>query len=358
MKNPVVIAESWSYVCNIQAFVEKSDTCYYFYLWINPESDHPKIKSCWICNRVKAPSRVNTKIMKKGIAPIMPAAYISHDKRGMELDEKKLSIVWFEEGDSAALLYEDNPICVIPGWSGYNGFHGYSKYAAGIGPFAWEMTGAMETLTKRIQKSKAFWNYFDTNFWGDIQQMHMCVLEQFFGKHERYYAIDGGKFPPKALISGCKQDIIYGITAGVSLIPMPTVEQYFEDDAENFRRIELGIAVTKSHRQLAESMYSALSGLASIPWKEITFFAHGHTVPFHNINGFSALLFINPKFVPELEQPSYNQCMNEDINLLWLVPITQEEYDFVRTHDVHELLQKAIDIFRLHIFDGQKKFIL
>lgn len=37
MENEVIV-ESCSPVCNIQAFVEKSDKNYYFYLWIDPEN--------------------------------------------------------------------------------------------------------------------------------------------------------------------------------------------------------------------------------------------------------------------------------------------------------------------------------
>ena len=58
-----IIIEEWSPVCNIQAFVEKSDNAYYFYLWINPESEEPELRSCWICNRVKATKTVDYQSM-------------------------------------------------------------------------------------------------------------------------------------------------------------------------------------------------------------------------------------------------------------------------------------------------------
>ncbi len=70
-----------------------------------------------------------------------------------------MSIVWFEEGDAAALLEGDTLLCVIPGWSGYQGFHGYSRYAIGTGPCAWELAQAEEVLGKRVAKSRAFWDF-------------------------------------------------------------------------------------------------------------------------------------------------------------------------------------------------------
>ncbi len=62
---PEIIVESWSPVCNIQAFVEKNDTCYYLYLWGNPSSDNPQIKTCWIANRKKSPKEMDLEAMRR-----------------------------------------------------------------------------------------------------------------------------------------------------------------------------------------------------------------------------------------------------------------------------------------------------
>lgn len=357
IKEPEVILENWSPVCNMQAFVEKNPTSYYLYLWINPSSQEPEIRTCWICNRVAAPEGLDKQAMGNGMAPAMPAEYVAHETEGMELEPESLSFVWFEEGDAVALLCDGEVICVIPGWSGYNGFCGYSKYAKGTGSYAWELDSAMEVLTKRVDKCKGFWDYFEGNYWPEVQKMHMDALEQFFGKYEKYFSIDGGNFPPKALVTGNTEETAYAITAGVSLIPMPKVEQYFEEDSDNNRRIELGLATTIQHKPLCEHMGGAISSISTMPWRELTFLAHGHTVPYHNIAGFAAILFLNPKEVPELEIPCYARCMGDEINLLWLVPITEEEYKFVMEHGIAELLGKVQDKSRLHVFDGRSKFI-
>lgn len=356
VEEPEVVLESWSPVCDIQAFVEKSATCYYLYLWMKPSSPSPQLKSCWICNRVAAPDELDVKAMESGNAPLMPKEFVAHPLEGMELEIDKLSVVWFEEGDAVALLSDMDVICVIPGWGGCNGFHGYSIYANGPGPYAWEMVGAKETLTARTKKSNSFWDFFEHDYWSDVQKMHMDALEEFFGVHEKYFAIDGGKFPPKALILGTRESTSYAVTAGVSLIPMPVVEQYFQEETNHNRRIELGFAATVEHKSLCEHMGGAISNIAMIPWREITFLAHGHTVPYRNINGFEALLFLNPKEVPGLEMPIYDRFMGDDINLLWIVPITQEEYEFVMENGVSELLTKSENKSRLHIFDGNNKF--
>ncbi len=354
---PELIVDSWSPVCDIQAFVEKSNTCYYFYLWIRPMSNNPTVKACWICNRKKAPKTLDADSMKGGNAPMMPAEFVAHDINGMELDEDKLEIVWFAEGDAASLLYEGELICVIPGWAdAERRFFGYSKYAKGTGNYAWELNNAEPVLMDRTQKSKQVWAYYETDFWPAVQEMHLKALEQFFGTHEKYFAIDGEKFPPRALVTGTRDGKAYGITAGVSLIPMPQVEQYVED-VEKHRRIELGMAVTEAHKPLIEHMGPVISSLASFMWHEITFFAHGHTIPIKNIKGFEALLFLNPKMVPGVEQPEYPEFQGDEISLLWLIPITAQEYQTAMEKGSAELLSRAEDLQNVHVFDGKPKFM-
>ena len=354
---PEIIIESNSPVTDIQAFVEKSDTSYYFYLWGNPAGEQKFFKSCWICNRKKAPKTLDTEAMKQGRAPMMPEEYVAHDLKGMELDADKLEIVWFAEGDGASLLGDGKLLCVIPGWADVEKrFFGYCRYAKGTGNYAWELAQAEATLMNRTQSNQAFWKYFDTDFWPEVQTAHMEALEQFFGKHERYFAIDGGKFPPKALVSGTREGVVYGITAGVSLIPMPKVEQYVEE-VNKHHRIELGFATIEQYRSLCDFFYSTMSSLAAYPWKEITFFAHGHTVPYRGIKGFEALLFINPRMIPELEQPAYKDFVDDDMSLLWLMPITAQEYELAVNEGSEALIKCATDLKRVHIFEGKPKFI-
>lgn len=323
-----IILEEWSPVCNIQAFVEKTDKTYYFYLWINPESEEPEIRSCWICNRVEAPQEVDVTEFGNGQAPRMPVDYVAHDKKGIDLDEDLLEILWFEEGDAAALLSDNKILAVIPCFSGYNGFDGYSFFAEGTGPFAWEMKHAYKHFEEKVAFSKKFWNYFDTQYWSQVQESHLKTLENFFGTHEKYYAIDGGNFPPKALITGRKNGVIYGITAGVSMIPMPKVEMSYKDNYTEYRRMELGFACTEEREQLMKSMLKTISGLTNLPWRELTFLGHGHTIPISNIEGYQYILFLNAN---EMQQsaPKYDTFWSERINLLWLKLIKEEEYQRV-----------------------------
>lgn len=356
MSEPVVIAESWSPCCPIQAFVEESDTCCYFYLWVHPGTENAYMKSCWICNVGKAPDKIDIDAMKGGIAPAMPVEYVKHDVEGIRLNRDKLSIVWFEEGDAAALLEGDTLLCVIPGWSGYQGFSGYSRYALGTAPYAWELVQAEEVLGARVAKSREFWNYFEGNYWGDVQQMHMEVLEDFFGKYDQYFAIDGGKFPPKALISGSRDGVHYGITAGVSLLPMPQVEQYFQEETPDFRRIELGFAAAETQKDICMKMYSYLSLISCIPWREISFLGHGHTIPCEAIEGFSAVWLLDSRLLPQIAAPVYPDFMGDKINLLWAVPIKEDEFRKLKAIGTEEALKLLEGCLKeLPVFGGAGK---
>ena len=44
MEENEVLIEEWSPVTNIQAFVEKSEKNYFFYLWVNPGSEESEIR--------------------------------------------------------------------------------------------------------------------------------------------------------------------------------------------------------------------------------------------------------------------------------------------------------------------------
>lgn len=363
-----VILKSRSLVSDVEAFVERTASCYYLYLWFNPLSKEPKIKACWICNRRKAPQEVDLDEMGNGKAPMMPAEFVAHNPNGIELDEKSLSIVWFEEGTSAALLSGEEILCAIPEWGGYKNFHGYAKYAKGTGPFAWEMTNALSNLTGRVQSAKKLWTFFtkpeNERSWMMAQRAEIL---KFITTHENDFDITfrpnqqawDPTFPKKVVVSGSRDGVVYGITAGVSLAAMPAVEMHGGGDARDTRRMELGFAAAEEFRQICRPMYGNLCMYSNFPWDQLTFLAHGHTIPFRNLSGFAAVLFVNPRFAEELESPLCSRFLDGGaVNLLWVVPITQEEYDYAVKNSSEELLKRAKDPSRIHIFDGKAKFIV
>lgn len=355
MDNSVILLESSSPVCSIQAFVEETDKNCYLYLWFFPGTDKAFIKSCWICNTDKAPDALDVDAMKNGIAPSMPREHVLHDADGIQLDKESLELVWFEEGDGAALLQGEELICVIPGWAGYKGFKGYSAYAAGTTPLAWELTQAFPRFMERVERSRNYWAGFDLDgdYWNAAQKHYLKALTDFYGNYQKYYAIDNGEFPPKALVMGEKNGICYCTTIGMSLLAMPQVEQYFENP-NDFRRIELGYAVVKEYEGSMQMMLSYLSALTSIPWREISFLGHGHTIPFQGIKGYSAVWLLNAELLENIDTPKFEKLQSDPVNLLWLVPLKEEEYAWIKEHDSEETLRHCKKTHgELIVFDGR-----
>lgn len=359
-KEPVILAESWSPICNIQAFVEKTEESVYFYLWVNPNTENAAAHACWVCNLKKAPRELDREKMCQGKAPMMPAPNCTQPQGRSAPQSEDLEIVWFEEGDAAALLECGKLLAVIPGWSGYNDFHGYSRDAVGMGPLAWELKPAEEVLALRVEKSRDFWRYCEGEYWPGIQQQGLEALEAFCGPYEKYYAIDGGKFPPKALVTARKDDKHYAFTVGAGVFPMPRIESYYQDETENFRRIELAFA---AGADLAEEEWMAMLGYLSaqsgFPWQMLTWLGHGHTLPCNKIPGFEAVMFLNTALLEATPAPDLPDIRGERVNLLWVVPLTGKEYEFAKQSDTcQELLEKyAGTPEMLPVFEGKPKFI-
>ena len=361
-KSPRVLLESWSPVCNIQAFAEESDTCIYFYLWRDPNTDHPQVKSCWVCNTVPAPEDLDRAAMTAGNAPCMPRASCAHAPGGIHPDPDALSIVWLEEGDGAALLENGKILAFIPGWTwNNNGFPGYARHAVGTSALAWELTQAEPVLAPRVERSAAYWQTMENGYWRPLQEGALAAMEAFFGPHEKYFAIDGGKFPSKALVTGRKAGTRYAFTLGTSALCQPVVEQYHREDAGSYRRIELAFAAREDFPE--EDWMKVLGlfpGISGYPWREITWLGHGHTLllPPDRLPGFAAFLLLDARELPGVPAPALPPVMGEPVTLLWCVPITQAEYDLAIQTNEPVILEKYRGAPEdLVVFDRTPKFL-
>ena len=132
------------------------------------------------------------------------------------------------------------------------------------------------------------------------------------------------------------------------MIPMPNVDMTYEDDYTDYRRMELGFACDERHEALLKPFFSTMSGLAAYPWEYLTFFGHGHTIPYKNIKGIDYLLFLNDRLLQTTDAPKYDRFMGDAVNLLWLVPIKQEEKDFIEKNGIDAYLNGK-DLSQIHI---------
>ena len=122
--------------------------------------DGKTVAASWVANHREAPQHADLARLNAGQVPAMPSGRTRHPRGRPALDPKSLQVVWFEEGDGAALLEDGRPLCVIPGWSDIDrGVPGYSREAIGRSPFAFALDDEIEDLGPRIQQAQAFWDW-------------------------------------------------------------------------------------------------------------------------------------------------------------------------------------------------------
>ncbi|OWW25696.1 hypothetical protein B4Q04_08820 [Zobellia sp. OII3] len=352
-----VLIEEASPSCPIKAFVEQDNRVVYFYLW-GDEKTNFGVKSCWVRNLKKAPAKLEEKLMDKGIPPMLPEQFCKFKEGQGKLDPNDLEIIWTEEGDAASLLANGEVIAIIPSWGGKNGFYGYARDCIGQGDFAWELTKSNEFLD-RIQQSKAYWDSWgnELNPFQIQQPLILGTYDESFGKHDKYYAIDGNEWPPKGLYLRAGESKTVFATVGLSLVPMPLVEMYFEDRFES-NRIELGIILNSvfSDDELQE-MARWISAQSSIPWDHITFLGEGHTINFMRFNSsiFNFVWLTNRLDI--LPKPELEDYRGSKINFLWMVPISERERKEIMDNGSDSVIEKFNELGK-DIFSLQRKEIV
>lgn len=353
IEKPKVILESRSPSCPITAIAEQDNRTVYFYLF----GDHEDfgVKSCWVRNLTVAPEELETKLMEKGVPPMLTKEFCAFPEGQDKLVEKNLEIVWLEEGDGAALLENGEILCIIPGWGGDGGFYGYARDCKGEGHFAWELSEDNE-LHKRVDSAIADLKEWDKeiNPFQVLQPEILNGYDELFGKSEKYYAIDNSEWPPKGLyVFEGTEKIVLG-TVAVSLRPQPKIEMYHENPSK-VNRIELGVILKSglSNDQI-QSVASIVSGITAIPWDYITFLAEGHTVGFNT--GVSekfkyAVLTNKLKVLPKV---NFTAFYNSDILFLWMVPISEAELDVMKESGSETVLNK-LDSIGEEIFNLERE---
>jgi hypothetical protein len=337
-----ILLEAISPNGNIQAVVEDNGKTVYFYLSGAPDTGFGA-RACWVRNLRKAPREFDAKDMKRGNPPMLPRDHCSHSQGATPLTPEELDIVWFEEGDSAALLSGSEVLSVIPSWSGSGGFHGYARDCIGQSPVCWELSTSHENaLFERIAQAQEFWDSWATEKdpWPSIQSSMCAAIESQIGAYSRYYAIDAGHWPPKAMLRIDLPEAVVLVTIGVSIRPQPGVEMH-TDKPEKLRRIELGMCLSNRFSDAdIEAIAQYMSGQASLPWDQYTWLAEYHTItsdaipPTKHENYPAVLLLSHPQGSPSVQLPEYR---GDPVNLLWMVPITDKERQFAVENGGEEL---------------------
>lgn len=309
---------------NIKAVVEVSGGACYLYLVGAPETGFGT-RSVWVRNLAAAPEALDVEGMRRGEAPLNPRAH-TRDPRGARAPRASdLRVVWLPEGNGAALYERESPIAIIPPWSGIDGFHGYASACVGDGPVAWEMPRD-QALLERFRDAERYWAAWDDEeLWGRASDELIERIESALGPHSNYYAIDGGEWPPKALLRIPHRDAIVLVTVGVSLLPQPNVE-LSTDDWRAFRRIELGAVLPRRWPDDAIKRFGAyLSAQSRLPWRSYTWLGPTHTIPcdaWHDPRFTAALLLRDHPAAPRF-QPG--EQFGDPVRVVWFLAITEAE---------------------------------
>ncbi len=324
---------------NLQAVVEATEGVVYMYLWSGGEIDFAT-KTVWVRNLDQAPESLDVNAMKEGLPPLNPASSCRHPL-GMDAPSSEdLSVIWLPEGNGVALYERNEILAIIPPWSGQQGFSGYARDQIGEGPLAWELRPDNQ-LHQRFDEAQAYWNdWDDSEFWVSIRDPLMKQAEEVLGQHEKYYAIDGGEWPPKALLRISTDHGTALVTIGVSLVPQPNVE-LSTDNPEPYRRIELAVLLPPDWSDEEIMKFGAnLSGNSTHPWQSYTWLGPGHTITFpgwRNPKFDSALLVYDH---PQIERFPLGPVLGDPVNILWYLPITRQERDLATEKGSQTLLKQ------------------
>lgn len=345
MSQPEILIEEVSPNGNVFAIVEQTESCCYFYLH-GHESTSFGVKSCWVRNFNAAPEQLDVSSMRSGESPMLPRSHCRHPNGASKFGKSELNVIWAEEGDAAALTHNEELVAVIPSWSGTKGFHGYARDCISESPLCWEL-GTPETNVQfaRYERASKFWRLWseDQNPWPRLRDELCGSLERAFGRHSNYYAIDGGNWPPKAILRIPAPGRVVLATIGVSIRPQPKVEMHYEDPSSH-RRIELGIGLDASLSDDAIKKFASyISAQSNLPWSNFTFLGHGHTIPSDIAAELSGgclpfvLLVKTSLGSPAVGLPRFQ---DDPASLLWMIPISERERQFAEANGSSELVSR------------------
>lgn len=327
---------------NLDAIVERDSRTVYFYL--NGPAPFG-MRACWVRNLVPGPLALNPAEMQAGIPPVLPRLHCHSNQPGPIPSLDQLRIVWFTEGNGAALLEQGELLAVIPPWSGLDGFHGYARDCASENEICWPLPDTPALKERVTQAAKAWEAWLTERPFSKLQPQQLLRYEQRFGPSDQYFAIDGEKFPPRGLGVFRDTRAVTLATVGMSLAPQPNVELAVENPVAQ-RRIELALRVplvegTPWESGLLRRLAGQLSGLAAMPWKQWTWFGQQHTCefPFDQLRQQAVFIrsgsWLKTKTAGDWELP---RAFDEPASLLFVVPLTAAQFAAVQAQGLSSRL--------------------
>lgn len=348
-KVKVILAEVSNWLESRTAVVEHVNDCIYVYN--HNHNDREDFRALWLCNTSQKDCTAQSIVddMKSGNQPYLPHEFSNDKTLIVDFDnEEDWEVQWGLDQNSLSVFYKESLIAVMPEWSGYKGFNGYSVGVSKENDLAWPLLDSNEQVT-RVFEERAFLENWNDQTWPQFQGKILDIYKEFIKGEARYFAADEGKWPPLGLNYLKVNNRQFWSTVGMSLLPMPQFGMS-HDDPSTFRNIELAILLETTEDTMTLGCY--LSAQAKYPWYYGTHFDHGHTIPCRELRDCSSdmtsmLIVSRAKFLPKVELES----LNNNSRLLFMIPIYQSEQIFTEKYGSSELLklfeESGTDLFSL-----------
>lgn len=340
---PEVLMQQTSPYGTRRASVLRGDGDIYLYLE-DMVGAAPRTKSAvWVANHEAAPTD-SLVTAPPGTPARMAVGGTSHPG-GCPPLAADVALVWFEEGDGVAMIDGGGVIAAVPGWAGRDGFYGYSRYAVGQSPLAWELGGeALRALEQKVTESRDFWVWRLGRAWPEIRATGLAHLEDRIGPQEAVWPVGNEAFPEIIATRHhlSDQDVWITATTGLSAQRMAGVDEFL-DDADEAARIELVIARSAPDPAGPE----LLAALATVPFGRCTWLGEGHTIggtvgayPAFGADKAAILLTEHPPVGdgPELPDLSGLSRRSTPVHYLWVMVIDEATFNVARGRDARAAL--------------------
>jgi len=335
------------------AILEYENNCIYIYSY--PHNDKSLIaKSLWVANtkkRIFSKSSI-TADAKKGLQPYMPKKLCNNAGFIKDYNNKEnWFLQWGLDQNSIAVYFKNKIITILPEWSGLDGFYGYSLGCNETTALAWPLIENNEEIN-RFLKEKIFLDSWDDSIWVEYQKTILSTYDLLYQGETKYFAADGGKWPPLGIHYSKSPNVEFLATVGMSQLPMPLLEMK-QESTESLRYIEL--ALLFKHIDNFNPLAKYLSGQATFPWYQGAHLDHGHTIPCRELseigsNATFMLIVENASFLPKVPASFLGKTSRR---LLFMIPIYEAELNFIKINSSDDFLKRLeisnenpLDIFR------------